>query len=82
MPGSEDCHDKGKCLKILYLILDNEATAEEQAFMEEHLDCCMPCLQRFELEKEIKELLKKKLAHKEVPQDLVTTIRDKISYSL
>lgn len=67
-----------KCIKTLWLIIDNEATKEEESYFMEHIDKCMSCLKRYRLEHSVKKLLKNKLERKPVPEGLVELIKARI----
>ena len=75
---SSECPETEKCMEILYLLLDNEASDEEAAFLNHHIEKCMQCFERFEVEKEIRLLLKTKLRSQQVPADLAETIRSQV----
>ncbi|MTI22004.1 anti-sigma factor [Fulvivirga sp. RKSG066] len=79
-PSNDDANtpDHGECLKILSLVLDEEATDEEREYFKKHVENCMPYYEIYNVDLKIKELIKKNCAHKEVPQDLVDSIREKI----
>ena len=72
------CKDFDKCLEILYLMLDNEASDEQASYLNSHLDHCMICFEQYEVEKQIRQLLKTKLANQSVPIGLAQTIRNKV----
>ena len=74
-----DCPEKQKCLEILNLVLDNEATEDQKEYFRNHIKECMPCNEGYSVEKSIRELLQSKCANKEVPADLVDSIKMKIS---
>ncbi len=67
-----------KCLELLELITDNEASSEEEKRFREHINACLPCYESFNLEKSIKEMLQTKLEKKQVPEDLIESIKLKI----
>lgn len=73
------CPEFQKCLKVLYLMLDEEASQEEEAYLMEHVEKCLFCFEQYEVEKQIRDLLKTKIAKMSVPSDLVDSIRSKIS---
>ncbi|MFT6866622.1 MAG: anti-sigma factor (TIGR02949 family) [Cyclobacteriaceae bacterium] len=76
---SELCPEFQKCLKVLYLMLDDEASKEEEAYLTKHVDKCMFCFEQYEVEKQIRELLKTRIAKMPVPADLAINIKNKIS---
>ncbi len=84
MANSSDkgCGEYYKCLEILRLMLDNEASREEEEYLNTHIDSCIICFEEYNLEKEIRELLKSKIDKHEVPGELVQSIRSKIIQSV
>lgn len=75
---STRCSDNRDCLQLLELMLDNEATDEQEKLFHEHIEKCMPCYEYFNLEKAIKEVIQTKIKRKPVPGDLVDSIKSKI----
>jgi len=73
--GQNSC--KG-CLELLELITDDEASPEEVKYFQKHIDECLPCYEAYNLEKSIKEMLQTKLEKKQVPDDLIQSIKLKI----
>ncbi|MCR9254412.1 MAG: anti-sigma factor [bacterium] len=84
MANSSDkgCGEYEKCLKILRLMLDNEASQDEEEYLNSHIDSCIVCFEEYNLEKEIRELLRSKVNKHQVPGELVTSIRNKIIESV
>jgi len=76
------CKENGECLKNLQLILDGEATAAEEKHFADHIEECMPCFKRYEIDMTIKTVMKTKCNNKEVPQELVDAIKLKIRESV
>ena len=75
---SEDFSDCDRCLEVLQLILDGEADQEQQLYFSQHIKNCVPCLDHYHLDQEIKNLIKQKIEKKSVPSDLIESIRNKI----
>lgn len=73
--GSSECE---KFLSLVNLMLDNEANQQEEEYISSHIEECSPCFKQLELEKQLRETLKSKIAHKEVPSELVDLIKTKI----
>lgn len=73
--GQSDCE---KCLELLELIMDGEASPEEEAQFHKHIKDCLPCYESYNLETSIKTLIQTKLEKKQVPEDLIARIRSKI----
>lgn len=72
------CSDFEKCMEILNLMLDNEATRDQEIYLTSHIDSCMVCFEQYKIEKEIRALIKTKIINQPVPYDLATQIRSKI----
>ena len=70
---------KCTCMEMLQLILDEEASSEQQNYFKEHMDRCMPCFKSYHVDSTIKELLKSKCCGGQIPADLVDQIKSKIS---
>ena len=76
-----NCSDIDKYIFILRQVLDGEASSEDEAYLAKHLDSCSCCLGAYELEKNVREMLKTRLEHREVPSGLANSIRAKILQS-
>jgi anti-sigma factor (TIGR02949 family) len=72
------CPDFQKYLQVLHLILDNEATEADHHYLFNHLEGCSCCLNEYELEKQVRELIKTKLEQRPVPPGLTQSIKAKI----
>lgn len=77
--GRVGCSEFEKCLKILYLMLDNEASQQEEQYLYGHIDNCMVCFEQYEVEKQIRLLLKTKMDQMPLPSGLAENIKEKIS---
>lgn len=75
------CADFKKCLAILHTMLDNEASQEEENYLMSHLEKCIFCFEQYEVEKQIKQLIKSKIHKLDVPADLIKDIKNKIAQS-
>ena len=62
------------------LMLDNEASKEEEVYVQDHIEQCMVCFEHYEVEKQIRELIRKKIANMPVPEGLAHQIRTKIQF--
>lgn len=67
-----------ECLKTLQLVVDGEASKEEEEYFNKHLEECIPCFNFYHLEKSVKQILKHKIQKKAVPPSLKQTIANKI----
>lgn len=72
------CLEEEKCLDSLRLILDGEASTEEEKYFFNHLQQCMPCFHMYSLEKALKEVVQSKIEKKKVPHSLVSEIKERI----
>ena len=64
------------CLDVLNEVIDNEQHPTD-AF-KQHLKDCLPCLEKYNLDKAIKEVLQKKCNKGTPPEDLVQNIKQRI----
>jgi anti-sigma factor (TIGR02949 family) len=74
--GLADC---GAYKELIDTVIDNEATEQQEAYLRSHFEKCVCCLNQYNVDKELKELLCLKLHHKEVPEGLVESIRGKLA---
>jgi anti-sigma factor (TIGR02949 family) len=68
----------GECLKSLQLIVDGEATQEQEVYLMSHLDECLLCYNYYEMEKSVKKLLRNKIEKKACPESIIESIREKL----
>ncbi len=78
---SSQCSDLEKYLFIVRQILDHEATPEDEKYLLDHLEQCSCCLREYELEQQVRTLLKKKLEKQPLPEGLASSIKSKILQS-
>ena len=71
-----------ECLKMLELILDDEATTDQKKYFAEHIENCQSCYEYYHLEKTIKQVLREKVLSQPAPSDLVDMIRTKVRQDL
>jgi anti-sigma factor (TIGR02949 family) len=74
----EKCSEHTKCLELLQLVLDDEASEDEKSYYFCHLEKCMACYREYNLETEIRKVLRTKIDNRQVPADLVSSIKSKI----
>ncbi|MEL6557876.1 MAG: hypothetical protein AAFQ94_06795 [Bacteroidota bacterium] len=72
------CSNFEKCYEILKLMIDNQASGEQEKYFNEHIEKCIHCLRQYNLEKEIKLMIQQQADRQTVPSDLVDTIRTAI----
>ncbi len=75
------CREFEKCLEILNLMLDNEAEESDEKYLMDHIEQCIVCFEQYEVEKQLRLLLKTKLSNKAVPVDLASEIKRKVFQS-
>lgn len=76
--GMANCQEY---LELIELVIDGEATRSQEKYLNRHMKMCLKCLERFNLDRELKKVLQLKLASKEVPEGLAESIRTKIAKS-
>ena len=77
--GSKEEMDCMKVLDMLDSILDGEVDVEGQKKFDSHIEKCMPCYERYNLDKSLKDLLRARCNNTQVPTDLVESIRTQIN---
>lgn len=76
--GMANCQEY---LELIELVIDGEATRSQEVYLKRHMKMCLKCLERYNLDRELKKVLQLKLASKEVPEGLAESIRIKIAKS-
>jgi mycothiol system anti-sigma-R factor len=75
--AGDDC---AKALEQMYSFLDAELDNASKRRIQEHLDECGPCLQHFDLERAVKQLVVRSCANSHAPEELrmrvLTRIRE------
>ncbi len=64
-----------EAVHVLYHFLDGELTPERRLLIEYHLDACHPCLEAFEFEAELRDLIKQR-CREHVPDELRLRIKN------
>lgn len=64
-----------EAVHVLYHFLDGELTPERRLLIEYHLDACHPCLEAFEFEVELRQLIKER-CREHVPDELIMRVKD------
>ena len=68
----------GECVKSLQLVVDGEATKEQEDYLMNHLHDCLPCYNYYEVEKSVKKLIQSKIEKKCCPDSVIESIREKL----
>jgi mycothiol system anti-sigma-R factor len=71
-----DCAD---AVHRLYHYLDGELTVEKRAAIQHHLDACLPCLEAFDFEAELRQVIAMR-CRDQVPDELRQRIADAIRH--
>lgn len=77
--GKDDEVDCQEVLSDVYVFLDNECDEGQRAKIKEHLDDCYPCLRKFGIEQEVKQLLARKCGGDKAPMSLRANIKVRLS---
>ena len=67
-----------QCLQSLYLMVDGEASKEQEDFFQSHIGECISCFDSYQLEKSVKTFLQTKIEQKPVPASLLKDIKSKL----
>lgn len=74
-----ECKNRQQCLHNLRLILDGQATAEQVAHFNQNIEHCLPCIENYNLELTIRQVLCDKIEKKCVPSSVIDSIKEKIN---
>lgn len=69
-------------LELIQLVIDNESTKVQEGYLRRHMRHCTKCLEKFELDEELKKAIRMKLENREVPPKLAESIKTKITNSV
>ena len=73
-----ECNHHAECMKMIQMVIDGEATAEQMQQVSQNLGKCLPCEKTYNLEKAIREALQLRIEKKSVPMSLIECIKQKI----
>lgn len=68
-----------KCTELLNLVIDGQASKEQELELMQHVHNCPKCKNEFELNTSIKESLRERLKRINTPKELSSTIQSKIT---
>lgn len=71
------CPDEERCLELVRLILDEQATDEDAEYVVKHIDGCYRCYDNFDLENAIREAVKENTGKLKVSDKLISEIISK-----
>ena len=69
------------CIELLQLIVDEQATHEQEVYFKDHIGECVSCFNNYEVDKGVKQLIREKIDKLEVPIGLQDAILSKIKES-
>lgn len=72
------CPEEERCLELVRLMLDDEASEEDSIYVTKHIDGCYRCYDNFDLENAIREAVKNKANNIKVSDEVVSEINSKI----
>jgi mycothiol system anti-sigma-R factor len=78
-PFKDALGKKPSCMEMLQVIIDGDATTEQETYFKNHMDECMPCYRTYQLDMTIRALIKSKCCGNHVPEDLITRIKNQIN---
>lgn len=73
------CPKEEHCLKLVRLMLDDEATEADSIYVAKHIDGCYRCYDNYGLENTIREAVKNKVNNKKVSSELIAEINSKVN---
>lgn len=79
-PFKSESGKKATCLEMLQVIIDGDATADQEKYFKQHMDECMPCYKSYQLDMTIRALIKTKCGGGAVPDDLVNRIKSQMNF--
>ena len=78
----QNCEHKQDCLKMIQAIVDGEATpAQIEYFKKNNLENCLPCVENYALEQEIRKVLQQKVVKKCCPEMVAMNIKAKLGFA-
>lgn len=72
------CKEEERCLELVRLMLDDQATKEDSEYVLKHIDGCYRCYDNYDLEKTIRKAVKSKTNNLNVSTELVEEIKSKV----
>ncbi len=78
-PFPEQADHKNGCIEMLQTILDGAATPDQEEYFKQHMDECMPCFKNYQVEMQIRQLIKTKCSNEQVPTGLIESIKQQVN---
>lgn len=79
--GSNEGQQYSLCpefMKLVHLVMDNEATNEEEQLFVAHIEGSKDCKDHYQEEQNIRAVLQRKCGNVPVPDDLIKAIQQKL----
>jgi mycothiol system anti-sigma-R factor len=77
--GKDEYVDCQEAIHIIYHYLDGELTEDRRMEIQAHLDDCLPCLEAYDFEAELRMVVAKK-CREEVPESLRVRIAEALRF--
>lgn len=72
------CPDEERCLELVRLMLDDQATDADSAYVTKHIDGCYRCYDNYDLENAIRKVVKDKANNVKVSEEVKSEINSKV----
>ncbi len=73
------CSDCKQVATIIHHVIDGEATCDEVEFFNKHIEKCSPCLDKYQVEKDMLQTVREKINRKCCPKATLESIKQKIN---
>jgi anti-sigma factor (TIGR02949 family) len=73
------CSEEEHCLELVRLMLDDESTPDDNAYVLRHIDGCYRCYDNYDVEKAIREAVRQKGKNVTIHPDVINEIKEKIA---
>ena len=77
-PDSVRCPEEQRCLELARLMLDEESTPADDAYVLKHVEGCYQCYDNYNVEREIRAAVKRKTRNLKIPKEVISQIKRKI----
>lgn len=74
--------DCAQYAEIVQDVVDNRATREQEIYLKRHLKMCLKCLNKLNLDREIKLAVQHRIKKEDVPVGLADSIKKKLAESV
>jgi len=72
------CPQEERCLELVRLMLDKQATEEDSLYVTKHIEDCYRCYDNYNLENTIREVIKNKVEKIKVSDQIIKEITNKL----